>query len=60
MKKEMNMNEDHEDCPWEDHKALSPEQAAEFEAHNRRMIRRLIAAVETTRVIERAQRKSHE
>lgn len=54
------MNEDFEDGPWEDHNPLSPEQAAEFEAHNRRMIQQLIAAVETNRAIDRARRKSDE
>jgi hypothetical protein len=48
------------DGTWEDENPLSPEQAAEFQAHNRHMIQLLVSRVETTRAIDRAKETSRE
>ena len=43
-----------------DENPLSPDQAAEFQAHNRRMMQRLVSIVETNRAIKRAKETSRE
>jgi len=47
-------HDDLEDGTWEDDDPMTPEEITAHEAHNRMMLLRLIAAVETNRAIAQA------